>query len=76
MKRVLKLNAADSKAFAEAILNPEEPNTALKKAARRYKQAIDAGELISNIPPELVWGKPVGEEECSIVIVPTSEGEV
>jgi hypothetical protein len=62
--RVLKLNAADSKAFAEAILNPKEPNAALKKAARRYKQAIDAGELLSDITPELVWGKPVGEEEC------------
>jgi Protein of unknown function (DUF1778) len=63
--RVLKLSAADSKAFAEAILNPKEPNAALKKAARRYKQAIDSGELISNIPPEIiVWGEPVGEEEC------------
>jgi uncharacterized protein (DUF1778 family) len=35
---VLKLNTADSKAFAEAILNPKEPNEALKKAMRRHQQ--------------------------------------
>jgi hypothetical protein len=26
--------------------------------------ANDAGELISDITPELVWGEPVDEEEC------------
>jgi uncharacterized protein (DUF1778 family) len=35
---VLKLNAEDSRAFVEAILNPAEPNEVLKEAARRYKQ--------------------------------------
>jgi uncharacterized protein (DUF1778 family) len=37
---ILKLNAEDSKAFAEAILNPKEPNEALKKAMRRHKQEL------------------------------------
>jgi hypothetical protein len=37
--------------------------------------ANDAGELISNISPELVWGKPVVEEDCSIDLVSTSEGD-
>jgi uncharacterized protein (DUF1778 family) len=35
---ILKLNAEDSRAFVEAILNPAEPNEVLKAAARRYKQ--------------------------------------
>jgi uncharacterized protein (DUF1778 family) len=35
---VLKLSAEDSRAFAEAILNPAEPNEVLKAAAKRYKQ--------------------------------------
>jgi uncharacterized protein (DUF1778 family) len=37
---VLKLNAEDSRAFAEAILNPKEPNAALKAAAAWYKQEM------------------------------------
>ena len=37
---VLKLNAEDSRAFADAILNPKEPNEALKKAMRRHKQEL------------------------------------
>ena len=37
---VLKLNAEYSKAFADAILNPKEPNKALKKAMRRHKQEL------------------------------------
>jgi uncharacterized protein (DUF1778 family) len=37
---VLKLNAEDSRAFVEAILNPKEPNDALKKAAAWYKQEM------------------------------------
>jgi uncharacterized protein (DUF1778 family) len=37
---VLKLNAEDSKAFAEAILNPKEPNQKLKDAAAWYKQEM------------------------------------
>jgi uncharacterized protein (DUF1778 family) len=35
---VLKLSAADSKAFAEAILNPREPNERLKQAMKRHQQ--------------------------------------
>ncbi len=37
---VLKLSAEDSKAFAEAILNPKEPNQKLKDAAAWYKQGM------------------------------------
>jgi uncharacterized protein (DUF1778 family) len=37
---VLKLNLEDSEAFVEALLNPPEPNAALKKAAQRYKQRL------------------------------------
>ena len=37
---VLKLNAEDSRAFADAILNPKEPNEALKKAMRRHNQEL------------------------------------
>jgi uncharacterized protein (DUF1778 family) len=36
--QTLKLGIEDSKAFVEAILNPAEPNEALKKAAARYKK--------------------------------------
>ena len=35
---VLKLSAEGSRAFADAILNPKEPNQKLKDAADRYKQ--------------------------------------
>jgi uncharacterized protein (DUF1778 family) len=35
---VLKLSAEGSRAFADAILNPKEPNQKLKDAAIRYKQ--------------------------------------
>jgi uncharacterized protein (DUF1778 family) len=37
---VLKLNAEDSRAFADAILNPKQPNEALKQAAAWYKQEL------------------------------------
>ena len=37
---VLKLNAEDSRAFADAILNPKDPNEVLKKAAAWYKQEL------------------------------------
>ena len=37
---VLKLNAEDSRAFADAILNPKEPNEVLKQAMRRHKQEL------------------------------------
>jgi uncharacterized protein (DUF1778 family) len=35
---VLKLSAEASRAFADAILNPKEPNQKLKDAAARYKR--------------------------------------
>lgn len=35
----MKLNAKDSVAFAQALLNPPEPNAALRAAAERYKAA-------------------------------------
>jgi uncharacterized protein (DUF1778 family) len=35
---VLKLSAEGSRAFADAILNPKEPNQKLKDAAARYKR--------------------------------------
>jgi len=38
--QTIRLNAKDSRAFAEALLNPREPNARLKQAAQRYlKQA-------------------------------------
>lgn len=38
----IRLNAADSRAFADAILNPREPNEKLRAAARRYIKTIGA----------------------------------
>ncbi|WP_299407659.1 DUF1778 domain-containing protein [Acaryochloris sp. IP29b_bin.148] len=38
----LKLSIEDSEAFAEALLNPPEPNHALKAAARQHRQVISA----------------------------------
>ncbi len=38
--QTLKLSIEDSKAFVDALLNPAEPNDALKVAAQRYKQII------------------------------------
>ena len=35
-EQVLKLNESDAKIFADALLNPPEPNAALKKAFARY----------------------------------------
>lgn len=34
--RTIRLGAEDSRVFAEALLNPREPNTRLKAAAQRY----------------------------------------
>lgn len=36
--QILYLTAEDSDAFVEALVNPPEPNEALKAAALRYKQ--------------------------------------
>jgi len=35
------LNAEESRVFAEALLNPREPNKRLRAAARRYREMID-----------------------------------
>ncbi len=34
--QAIRLGEEDSRAFAEALLNPREPNAKLKKAAQRY----------------------------------------
>ena len=36
--QTLKLGIEDSRAFVDAILNPKEPNDALKAAVKRYKE--------------------------------------
>ena len=33
----IRLSATDSRAFAEALLNPRKPNETLRAAARRYR---------------------------------------
>ena len=38
----IKLTAEESRAFAEALLNPREPNPRLQAAARRYITASNA----------------------------------
>ncbi len=38
--RIIRLSAEDSRAFAEALLNPREPDEELRAAARRYLQAL------------------------------------
>ena len=39
-KEVWKLNAAQSEALVETLLNPPEPSAALRAAAARYKQMV------------------------------------
>lgn len=38
---LVRLNADESQAFAEALLNPREPTDRLRAAARRYLETID-----------------------------------
>lgn len=38
--RLIRLDAEESRAFAEALLNPREPPDRLRKAARRYLDTI------------------------------------
>lgn len=38
--QTLKLGIEDSEAFVDAILNPPQPNEALKSAALRYQQTM------------------------------------
>ncbi|WP_235006720.1 DUF1778 domain-containing protein [Calothrix rhizosoleniae] len=40
--QTLKLSVEDSEAFVDALLNPPEPNDALKAAAQTYKQIMSA----------------------------------
>ena len=38
--QTLKLSMSDAESFVDAILNPPQPNDALKASALRYKQVI------------------------------------
>jgi uncharacterized protein (DUF1778 family) len=40
---IIQLNAEDSRAFAQALLNPREPNERLRAAARRYRETLGDG---------------------------------
>lgn len=40
--QTLKLSVEDSEAFVDALLNPPQPNGALKAAAIRYEQVMSA----------------------------------
>lgn len=40
--QTIRLQEADSRAFAEALLNPRRPNAALRAAARRYREVTGA----------------------------------
>lgn len=40
-KKTLELSRRDSIAFLESLLNPTEPNEALKEAARKHKELVD-----------------------------------
>lgn len=39
--QMLELNARDSAAFTDALLNPPPPSGRLRRAAERYKKAMD-----------------------------------
>lgn len=39
--RIIRLSAEDSVRFAEALLNPPEPNEALKRAMRLHAKNVD-----------------------------------
>ena len=40
---IIHLSLEDQRQLAESILNPPEPNEALKKAAKKYRQLINEG---------------------------------
>ncbi|MGH7120817.1 MAG: DUF1778 domain-containing protein [Acetobacteraceae bacterium] len=40
--QTIRLSAADSRTFAEALLNPREPNARLKATAQRYLKLTGA----------------------------------
>lgn len=37
----IKLSKEDSEAFAKALANPPKPNSALKKALKKYKKLVN-----------------------------------
>lgn len=38
--QIIRLNAEESRTFAEALINPRGPNKKLREAARRYSEII------------------------------------
>ena len=44
---VWHITGADRDALVEALLNPPPPNEALLSAARRYREMVEHGELVS-----------------------------
>lgn len=38
--QIIRLSVEDQRAFAEAIINPPEPNDALRRAAARYRALV------------------------------------
>lgn len=42
--QVMRLSLEDQKAFVDAILNPPEPNAALKRAFARHRELIQGSE--------------------------------
>ena len=44
-RAILVLTARESEAFADAILNPPEPGSVLRKAAREYRRQLGGGKL-------------------------------
>ncbi len=40
-EQILRLSAEDQARFAEALVNPPAPNTALKRAMRRHAKNVD-----------------------------------
>lgn len=39
-REMIRLNAAESRVFAEALLNPRKPSRALRDAAKRYRALV------------------------------------
>jgi uncharacterized protein (DUF1778 family) len=39
---IIRLNAEQSRAFVEALLNPPPPNAALRRAARKYLRTVES----------------------------------
>jgi uncharacterized protein (DUF1778 family) len=40
---IIRLNAAQSLAFAKALLDPPAPNAALRRAARKFRRTVESG---------------------------------